>query len=99
MTNSAIHPITEFFNNNIKGAIHVLKLHCCYFDSVVEGKKNFEVRFNDRDYKVGDVIILGEWDETSKIYTGRRCAAEITYVLKENTMMASGYAVLGIKLV
>lgn len=37
---------------------HELKLDIRYFDDVKSGKKNFEIRKNDRDFKVGDTLIL-----------------------------------------
>ena len=36
--------------------IHELKTLPEYFDAVFMGKKNFEIRKNDRDYKVGDYV-------------------------------------------
>lgn len=32
-----------------------------YFDKVAKGLKKFEIRYNDRDYKAGDILILKEW--------------------------------------
>jgi len=37
---------------------HELKLDIKYFDDVKSGKKNFEIRKNDRDFKVGDILEL-----------------------------------------
>ncbi|KXT63177.1 DUF3850 domain-containing protein [Lactococcus sp. DD01] len=37
---------------------HELKLDVKYFDEVKNGTKNFEIRKNDRDFKVGDILIL-----------------------------------------
>lgn len=37
---------------------HELKLDIKYFDDVKSGKKNFEIRKNDRDFQVGDVLKL-----------------------------------------
>lgn len=38
--------------------IHELKLDTEYFDDVKSGLKTFEIRKNDRDFKVGDVLAL-----------------------------------------
>lgn len=38
--------------------IHELKLDVRYFESVQKLKKTFEIRKNDRDFKVGDVLAL-----------------------------------------
>ena len=37
---------------------HELKLEIKYFDDVKSGKKNFEIRKNDRDFQVGDILEL-----------------------------------------
>lgn len=38
--------------------IHELKLDIKYFKDVLEQKKTFEIRKNDRDFKLGDVLAL-----------------------------------------
>jgi len=38
--------------------IHSIKLNSIYFPDVKSGKKNYEIRKNDRDYKVGDRLML-----------------------------------------
>ena len=40
--------------------IHVLKILVEYYSAVVSGAKKFEIRYNDRDYKVGDILRLTE---------------------------------------
>lgn len=40
---------------------HKLKCWPEFFIVVQSGRKNFEIRKNDRDYKVGDELILSEW--------------------------------------
>lgn len=49
--------------------IHFVKILPCYFDYVGSGIKNAEVRYNDRDYKAKDWLILQEWNKGK--YTGR----------------------------
>ena len=61
--------------------IHELKTLPEYFDPVFMGKKNFEIRQNDRDYKVGDYVELQEHD-LNKGYTGRKLSRQITYIFK-----------------
>jgi ASC-1-like (ASCH) protein len=38
--------------------IHDLKIEDIYFDDILVGRKRFEVRLNDRDYSLGDVLRL-----------------------------------------
>lgn len=42
--------------------VHDLKIHPEHFKPVWCGEKTFEIRFNDRDYKVGDLLDLHEFD-------------------------------------
>ena len=39
-------------------SVHELKIKEDYFFNMLEGDKNFELRKLDRDYKVGDILIL-----------------------------------------
>ena len=36
--------------------IHNIKILEPYADAIVEGRKNFEVRYNDRGYNAGDLV-------------------------------------------
>jgi Domain of unknown function (DUF3850) len=52
------------------------------FEPVLRRTKNFELRKNDRGYKIGDVLLLREWDPKTKIYSGRECRRTVEYVLE-----------------
>lgn len=75
---------------------HDLKILPKYFKAVKTSKKKFELRKNDRDYKVGDEIHLEEWEPAGG-YTGRDIVKEITYVLKdcERFGLKDGYCIIG----
>ncbi|ATY87920.1 DUF3850 domain-containing protein [Lactococcus lactis] len=47
---------------------HELKLDIKYFDDVKSGKKNFEIRKNDRDFQVGDILELKAWEKDSFVF-------------------------------
>lgn len=76
--------------------IHELKTRPEYFKSVISGAKPFEIRRNDRDFKVGDFVALNEFDDKSG-YTGESALFEITYVMTSTEYVKEGFAVLGIK--
>lgn len=57
--------------------VHELKTFPEYFLPMNLGNKTFEVRKNDRDFKIGDILQLREWD--GKKYTGKYTYREITY--------------------
>jgi len=62
---------------------HDLKCWPPYFEDIVTGRKNFECRAADRDYKAGDLLRLREFDP-EKGYTGRELTERVTYVLHGN---------------
>lgn len=59
---------------------HVLKSWVGLFEPIFLGQKTHELRVLDRDYKIGDLCLLKEYDPLSKEYTGRECTVEITYI-------------------
>ena len=60
---------------------HELKTIQPYFNDVNYGEKNFEVRKNDRDFRVGDTLELIEYDPKTDT-TGKRLVVKVSYVLK-----------------
>ena len=60
--------------------MHDLKIDNEYFEHVLLGTKTFEIRKNDRNFNVGDIVILNEWNNTDLSYTGRKIICRITYV-------------------
>ena len=61
--------------------IHQLKIWPVYLDAILDGKKMFEVRLNDRGFEVGDVLILKKWDPMTQKYGGFHIAFKVDYVL------------------
>lgn len=61
--------------------IHLLKSWPDFFEPLLNGTKMFEVRFNDRYYKVGDILHVREFDDKTGKYTGRDLKREVTYIL------------------
>lgn len=76
---------------------HDLKLQSQYFKEVVTGRKTFEIRKNDRSYKVGDLIRFHEVNENGQYigYVSRKY--QITYITDYEQQ--DGYVVMSIKLV
>ena len=65
---------------------HKLKTLTEYFEKVLKGDKTFEIRKNDRNFKVNDTLILQEYipsspDLKSNGYTGREVRVRVTYIL------------------
>ncbi len=61
--------------------IHALKQYPKFFSDVTTGKKLFEVRKNDRDYQVGDLLALNEYDPETQSYTGASVLVYVDYIL------------------
>lgn len=69
--------------------IHELKTHPQYFSMVFAGTKKFEVRKNDRNYQLGDELLLKEFVPKGYYedglnddkYTGRILHRRIDYIL------------------
>lgn len=77
---------------------HALKTWPEYFDAIVEGKKQFEVRKADRDFTVGETLLLQKFDPITQKYTNQEIKMEITYILKGGAFgIEDGYVVMGIK--
>lgn len=83
--------------------LHELKIEHKYLIEVYMGRKTFELRKNDRDYEVGDLIrfidikqgIKGDCD----VYIDEDTLYRITYVLKDvpEYGLDNDYCILGIK--
>ena len=78
--------------------IHSLKTEPKYFEAVLSGKKTFELRKNDRDFRVGDYLALNEWDGH---YPGASLMAKVTWMMNPNDIMTcqGNYAILSIEFV
>ena len=77
--------------------IHEVKIGATFFEEAACGKKNFELRRNDRGYRVGDMLELQEYRDGA--YTGRICRKLITYMLEDYTGLQEGYCILGCELI
>jgi hypothetical protein len=75
---------------------HELKTWPQYFQAIVDGDKTFEVRKNDRDFQVHDVLILKEYDPDKQEYTGNEVNVIVTYILREKPFCPDGYVIMAI---
>jgi len=63
------------------GKRHVLKTWINPFQAMWDGRKLFELRKNDRDFQVGDVLELHEYDPVTTNYSGRKLDVIVTFLL------------------
>jgi len=77
---------------------HEIKCNPEFFSRISIGQKTFEIRKNDRDYQVGDTLIIKEFDPKKGwpehgVYES--ITAQIVYI--STFMQVDGYCVLGIE--
>lgn len=76
--------------------LQVLKLRSEYFDAVLYGLKRAEVRFNDRNYAVGDVLELHELNGDEM--TGRVVYRSVMHVQPLDGIGMKGWVLLSLRL-
>lgn len=84
---------------------HELKSWTYLFDAVIRGVKHHDIRNKtERDYHVGDVLHLKEFDQVHGVFTGRDCWVRVTYITSNMSPCAlsshaldNDYAVLSIE--
>jgi len=82
---------TSLTNRDIQRSAveHNVKSWPHLFEAVASGLKTHEVRkLTDRDYRVGDILRLQEYDPTAQEYSGRELRVKITYVTSAETPCA-----------
>lgn len=77
---------------------HELKLLPEYYSYVESMVKTFELRKNDRNYQIGDILLLREWDDEDG-YTGKSLYRKITYIfVGDGTYgLREGYVILSLE--
>lgn len=84
---------------NPETKIHYLKTDPEYFQAVKKRKKKFEMRFNDRNYQVGEILVLQEFDRTIGEYTGANdLTLLVTYTLATKPFVPDGYICMSVNL-
>ena len=72
--------------------LHKLKIRSEHYEQILSGSKNFEVRYNDRDYQLHDVLHLNEY--TGEYYTDRELRVIVDHI-HLNIGMLPHYIILG----
>jgi ASC-1-like (ASCH) protein len=79
--------------------VHELKCEEPHFSDIEAGRKRFEVRFDDRDYQVGDLLHLRSLDATK---ADIRLRIKVIHILRGGRFGAfgvmPGYVVMSIEL-
>ncbi len=84
----------------MENTIHELKTWPLHWTAMFNGEKIFELRKNDRDFKLRDELLLKEYDPLYHKYSGRILHRRIVYILKcmEGRVhgLQPGYCILGL---
>lgn len=78
--------------------IHELKEWPEYYAMVIDGRKRFEWRVNDRGFETGDLLLLREWEPTKEQYTGREQLVRVDSIIGQHGEfeIAPGYVIMSI---
>lgn len=84
--------------------IHELKSWPDFFEPVLSGERTFELRVNDRKFRVGDGLLLREYDDRRAKYTGRELKKRIINMvdgigpgcIAPMRGLSRGYVILGL---
>lgn len=80
--------------------MHELKCWPDDYAAVMRGTKRFEVRRNDRGFRVGDVLWLREYEpDIPGVYTGRGCQVVVQHIMRHDApvirgVLAEGFVVM-----
>lgn len=67
--------------NGIRTTIHELKCWHDFYRLIVNGRKTFELRVNDRDFKDGDILYLREYLPAIEQYSGNSSYWRVGWIL------------------
>jgi hypothetical protein len=80
--------------------MHELKTIQPFFDLVYDGKKDFEIRKNDRNFQSGDILWLREYDKDCLMFLRRSIICQVTCIIHRDKFagLAIGYCAMGIEI-
>lgn len=78
--------------------IHELKTIQPFFDQIKHGTKKFELRKNDRDFRINDILILKEYIPNTDLLTGEILAVKVIGILDQFIGIQQGYCIMSISL-
>lgn len=76
--------------------LHRVKTETKYFRARKAGDKPWEVRLNDRDYQVGDILEQVEIEDNGA-ETGRVDYSKIAYMMNDERFLKDGYVVMTLR--
>ena len=95
--------IHDNLNNNLSDyelkdfRIHQIKILDKYYRAITSGTKTFEIRINDRNYQVGDLLKFNVINDNRITIHQPKELYMITYILEDVPGLKLGYVIFGIK--
>ena len=97
--------VAVFFKDKIM--LHKLKTEPSYFNAVLRGDKTFELRKNDRSFRLNDELLLEEFipenyyeDGKPAEYSGRIIHRRISYILTGGKFgLEKDFVILGLAVI
>jgi hypothetical protein len=84
--------------------IHDVKSWSHFFQAIKSGAKVHDLRKNDRNYNIGDIMLFREYDFVGGKYTGNTLEAVITYITDNrvpcafsSAVLSEGYCILSLR--
>lgn len=76
---------------------HELRIEGSMYNAIASGEKTFELRKNDRDFRVGDILVLRDYDGND--YTGRWRRMLVTHLTDgaRSGALVPGYVCMALK--
>lgn len=75
---------------------HELKVVPPCWEETRLGRKPFEFRLADRDFRSLDKLVLKEWDPVAQVYTGREWERMIGFILDQWPGLSKEHVILGL---
>lgn len=86
---------------DVANQTHVIKCLDDYFELILESRKFYELRINDRNYTEKDYLHIKEYDADKREETGREVLVRINNVLEYNNVvdgLVEGWVILNFEL-
>lgn len=86
---------------------HYLKSWAHFYDAIEAGEKMYDLRdARDREFNIGDYVLLQRYDMVAGVYTGEELLLQISYITDRDTpcalssvVLSEGFAILGYQFV
>jgi len=76
--------------------LHELKIHPEPFGAIQDRTKTFEFRKADRNFAIGDILILREYHPLMA-FTGQYALRKVIYILREGFGLPDGYCIMSVR--